>query len=488
MSKQDPHRLCEVIVSITRAPAMVKAEADSEVTPTRSFNAFVYSNFDIENAAPPDTEFQDQPNELAGLPLVAVEKIVVNWSYYRKHINAIIAGASGATDWLNPKELFPETSPGLASLFRGRPEFKKFRIWWNVNGASLRRVPWELLAYSGDKPDSLISLARGLPPQLPVPKLPVGDKLRLAFIHEPSTTPPTLTEALKDIEHIELIDLTGDPMAALQEAIEKDYELVHFVCDGSLSFADEGYLYLRRAGLIGEEPPTGSPFSRLIYRTLMSGYATIGPHLPKNWYDSWGEKLRGKLNIETLSAAQLSASQRGSQLAVLSLTPPDERSQRGFDSIFLPSVFSAFAAFGGSSLPMPNIMAQIDVAAPERLAAFWRNFYTEIGQSLEVEKAHSLSMQQGAPVPIALFLRQRYRQTFKRETTERDYNVPLINAELQLSQETLQQLKGLSGFEEIVESFEQQVQVRQQELQAKLTPWLEDREGEESEIEGRVAE
>jgi hypothetical protein len=482
MSTQNRHRLGEVIVSITCAPGVVKTEANSEATPSRSFNAFIYSDFDIENAAPPEPEFKNQCGELRGLPLVAVEKLVVNWSYYRKHTTAIISGASEAKDSLNPKELFTEISPGLASLFRGRTELKKLRIWWNVNSTSLLKLPWELLTYDADKPASLISLVRGLPPSLPVPKLPAGDKLRLAFIHEPSITPPTLSEALKDIKHIELIDMSGDPLAALQEAIEKDYELIHFVCDGSLSFADEGYLYLRRVRSIAEGSPAATAFSRLLYRAALSGYQTIGPSLPKTWYDSLGEMLRRILNIETLSAAQLSALQRGSQLAVLSLTPPDEHSGQGFDSIFLPSVFSAFAAFGGSSLPMPNIVAQIDTAAPERLASFWRNFYTELGESLEIEKAHSLSMHDGESVPVALFLRQRYRQTFKRETAERDYNVPLINAELQLSQETWQQLKGLSGFEEIVSSFEQQTQVRQQELQAKLSPWLE--ESDESEIKG----
>jgi hypothetical protein len=228
-----------------------------------------------------------------------------------------------------------------------------------------------------------------------------------------------------------------------------------------------------------------------MYRTLLDAYQKIGPSLPKKWYVSWGEKLGMKLNIETLSATALSALQRGRQLAVLGLSPPntDDESADRIDGVFLPSIFSAFACIGGSTLPMPNVIAQVGACNIEQLGDFWRKFYSELARSLEIEKAFGAGLSK-RPLPIALFLRQRYSQTFKRQLTEQVENVPQLNAELQLSKETLEQLKALkgSGFEEIVAAFEQQMSVRQQELQGKLNPWLEDQESDESDVEAQVAE
>ena len=153
------------------------------------------------------------------------------------------------------------------------------------------------------------------------------------------------------------------------------------------------------------------------------------------------------------------------------------------DGIFLPSVFSSFAAIGSSSLPMPNIVAQVGASDAEQLGNFWRSFYTELGRSLAVEKAFAKGFGQSIPRSLALFLRQRYRHTFKRQQTEQVENVSQINAELELSQQTLQQLKELNtpGFESIVAAFEEQANVRQQVLQAKLDPWLGDEENEPTE-------
>src|SRR5687768_4636107 len=146
MGERNPHRLGEVVVSVAHTPVVVKADSDSELPQTRSFDAFIYSNFHLESSAPINREVGDQPSELGGLPLIAVEKIIINWSYYRKHVNAIIVGASDAKESLQTKELFTEVSPALVSLFQGRTELRKLRIWWNVTSPTLLKVPWELLA------------------------------------------------------------------------------------------------------------------------------------------------------------------------------------------------------------------------------------------------------------------------------------------------------------------------------------------------------
>lgn len=318
----------------------------------------------------------------------------------------------------------------------------------------------------------------------------MGEKLRLAFIHEPSSTPHALAEALRDIEGVELIDMTGYPLDALREAIKSNYELVHLVADGSTSLAYEGFLYLRCPAPEDGAPQSDSRFSRWFFRLTLAAFQKLGPMLPKKWEESWGDKLDTKLNIETLSAAQLSALQRGSQLAVLSLSPPDTDDSAGrIDGMFLPGVFNSFVCIGSSPLPMPNIVAQTGAGEAQGLSQFWRQFYTELGSSLEVEKSVRAGLRGNGPQAVALFFRQHYRETFKRQKTQPTENVPLINAELQQSKAALQQLEELegSGLGEIVAVFKERLSARQQELQEKLDPWLEDQGAVETEADGAAA-
>ena len=483
-------------------PPQVKGEVARAADRTQRFDAFVFTRLNLPDAGPVGGLSEDQPRELCGLPLAAVEKLTVNWGNYRKYVNTFIVGENAAAELLSRKEIFEEVSAGLAALLKGEVEPKgPLRVWWSAATPGFANLPWELLAYEADGyTDGEVSFVRGLPPDKPVPKLPVGEKLRLAFIHEPSTTPAALAEALREIEGVELIDMTGHPLEALQEAIKKSYELIHIVSDGSTSLAYEGFLYLRCPDPGDSPTQTGKRFSRLLYRALLGTYQKLGPVLPTSWKESLSDKLYTKLNITTLSAPQLSALQRGSQLAVLSLSAPntDDASADRIDGMFLSGVFNSFVCIGSSPLPMPNIVAQIGAGQAQSHGNFWRLFYTELARSLEVEKSVRAGLRHSPPPGMALFLRQQYRQTFKRQKARPAESVSLISAELQQSQETLQQLKGLEGSDlgEIVATFERRLSARQQELQEKLNPWLEDPEpgeteageAEEREARGAVTE
>ncbi len=473
------------VVSTGGARSSDTISSSSEFTGTQSFNALVYTRLQLTGMNPFAEPLEEEALELSGFPLVALEKIVVNWSSHRDYRSAFVMGEKSASEYLSKNQLFKEISPGLASLLRGEASTTQpLRIWWSIPTPNFAKLPWELLLDAvGSRTDS-IYFVRGLPPDNLVPKLPVGRKLRLAFIHDPGITPPYLITALKGIENIQLIDMPDDPLKALQEVVKQNYELVHLVSDGSISLAYDGYLYMRRPGP-NSSSEAKNRVSRWVFRQGLGLYQKFSHVLPVTWNESWSEKLRSKLNIETLSASQLSALQRGSRMAVLSLSPPnsDDTNVNRIDGIFLPSLFSAFAAIGGSALPMPNIVAQVGASNSEQLGAFWKTFYTELGSSLAVEKAFAMGFGQSMPRSLALFLRQRYRHTFKQQETEQVENVSQINAELELSREALQQLKEIDtrGFESILDAFEKEASVKQQMLQEKLDQWLGDEDNEPEE-------
>jgi hypothetical protein len=477
-------RYREFIVRVVSRPAdttMTKTVQDQQEK-THTYDAFVYGKVEEPGLAVFDGAPPDQPSELRDLQLLGAEKIVVNWTAYRKYKSAFFRGENAASELLSRDEIFREVSPGLKSLLNGEAiTSRPLRIWWTSASPALVHLPWELLAYGGDGyAGGKFYFVRGLPPEEPVPKLPVSGNLRLAFIHEPNSTPVELIEALRNIPGIDVTDMTHHPLQALQDAARDGFELVHLVSDGAVSLSYEGFLYLRKPPEKGVSLDSNDAANRRLYRLLLGVYKKIDSFLPKKW-STWADnKFSKELDIETLSPNQLSALQRGARLAVLCLSPP----KSGHDNInevnatLLPSIYSTFACLGNSTLPMPNIVAQIGAAKPEDLKPFWRGFYTELGSSLEIEKAVSEGLKQSAARPIALFLRQNLGQTFKRQRAKEKPNVTQINAELQQSKETLKRLLDLkdSPLADIVAEYAKGASVQQKELQAKLDPWLEEEE------------
>jgi hypothetical protein len=477
-------RYTEFIVMVVSPPSDRAESTGSkdQQEHTRCYDAFIYGELQLPGLVPLEGDQKDQPAELSDMPLIGAERVVVDWAAYKKYKRAFIDGQKAASEFLGRDQIFKDLSPGLESLLSGQAiSNRPLRIWWTSASPALVQLPWELVAYGGDGyAQGGFYFVRGLPPETPVPKVPVSENLRLAFIHEPNSTPVELMEALQAIPGIDLTDMTKPPLEALQDAVRDGFELVHLVADGSVSLAYEGFLYLRKPEQGGLSLDAKTAAARRSFRILLDTFRKFESILPKTWSAWVNSKLSEKLEIETLSPNELSALQRGSRLAVLSLSPPGSANTyiNAMDEMLLPSIYGAFACLGNSPLPMPNIVTQIGAAQPENLKTFWRNFYAELASSLEIEKAVSTGLKGNTPLAIALFLRQNLGKTFKREPAHEDANVTQINAELQQSKETLKRLLDLkdSPLSDIVAEYERGASVRQMELQTKLDPWLEEEE------------
>jgi hypothetical protein len=307
----------------------------------------------------------------------------------------------------------------------------------------LEDLPWELVTYrERNYPADKFSFVRGLPPETPVPILPVGERLRLAFIHHPAYAPQGLQDALYRLPpSIEVIDLPVSPRQALEQVTREGYELVHILADGIVSSAYEGILYFHG----------------------------------------------GQSTSPELSPGELSALLRGSRASVLSLTEqsftnPDMMNIGGQ---LVPSVYRAFAYLGSSRLPLPSIMAPLGPLNPKEMASFWQNFYTGLAETLSLQKAIARTQLGGFPAPVALFLRHLHEVLFRRRALT---DAPLaadptqIGAALQLSHELVDQLKAhnedYGSLPESVSKFIKSESERQESLSTALDPWLTPEEGE----------
>jgi hypothetical protein len=487
-------RATEVLVKIIQRTSEDVEEEGIEPELKCSYDALIYTDSKLIGLQAQFNWPEGQPEKISNLSLVAIETVVVDWGHYKEYLRFFITGEQKAYHKLKREKLFTFVSPGLHKIFSGEATDKRpLRVWWSPDTPSLVELPWELLAYD-DKTnlDEQVSFVRGLPPERPVPILPVGEKLRLAFIHEPSSTSKALSDALKKLQNIEVVDMTDPPLKALQQAISGDFELVHLVADGSVTMAYEGFLYLRKPQTVDISSDIGNALGRRALRLLLSGFRFVEPLLLKKSSAMLGldrlslwlsNKLYTKLDIETLSVSELSALQRGSYLAVLGLSPPNSSDHdiNRIDGMLLPSIYRAFACIGNSPLPMPNIVAQIGAADEERMPLFWQSFYSDLSAGLQVEKAMRTAMKESSLFAMALFLRQQDSQTFRHDETPKGVKVTQINAELRESEKTLQQLEALkeqySGLSAILQKYEQGESSRQEQLKTKLQEWLPD-EGE----------
>lgn len=408
----------------------------------RAYDALVYTSLSVPQLKPPDKPPPGQPDQIAGLPLVGKERITVRWNRYQEYLAAFVEGEKAL---YHMRERLLETMPvGLESLFVNPPATNQpIRLWWASDTPELEDLPWELVTYRGrNYPVDNFSFVRGLPPETPVPILPVGDRLRLAFIHHPSFAPQGLQDALSNLPpSIELIDLPISPRQALEQITHEGYELVHILADGMVSSAYEGILYFHG----------------------------------------------GQSTSPELSPGELSALLRGSRVSVLSLT---EQSFTNADTMniggqLVPSVYRAFAYLGSSRLPLPSVVAPLGPLNPSEMASFWKNFYTGLAETLSLQKAIARTQMSGFPAPVALFLRHLHEVLFRRRGPA---DAPLeadptqIGAALQLSHELVEQLKAhnedYGSLPESVSKFMESESARQDDLSIALDPWLTPEAGE----------
>ena len=407
----------------------------------RSYDALIYTKLEIPRLERPTAPPPGQPGEIAQLPLAGKETLTVRWSRYQEYLAAFVEGEKRPSYM---RERLLETMPdGLESIFsEPLPTSQPVRLWWASDTPELEDLPWELVSYRSRNDPERFSFVRGLPPENPLPILPIGERLRLAFIHDPSYTPQPLQDALKNLTgNIEVIDFPDFPRKALEQVTKEGYELVHLVADGVVSSAYEGILYFHG----------------------------------------------GRSTSPKLSPGELSSILRGSRVSMLTLSEQQHKSPDVIDigGQLVPSVYRAFAYLASSRLPLPTMVVPLGPLEPSDMHEFWNKFYNNLGESLSVQRAIARARIRNYPAPAGLFLRHLHEVLFRRQSataksSQADPNA--IGTELQLSHDVVEQLKAHSELygplPESVSKFIESESVRQGNLEAELDPWLTPEEGE----------
>ena len=469
-------RFAEIVVRVIRSKRRASGDpaatsSEREVSSKRNYDALIYSTLTIPDLTPASSELsRDVLPEIADLPLIGCEQITISWNKYREYVTAFMAGQKEAfarlrkliptafgggkqgtaSPWNLRNELFEPPSPALRAIFRGeiQTDSQPLRVWWGSRDPQLAHLPWELLAYGArdGAVDKGFSFVRGVPAAA-LPRVPVSGPLRVAFIHEPNRTPPGLIAAVADLAQdtsVQIVPMTDPPFQALQIAVREGYEIIHLVADGTVSLAQEGILYLRKAPSAGAL--TMGPQTRNALRGALHLVNRIGG--PTSLVDWLADTVYSRLDIDSCAPSQLSGILSGSRVTILCLSPTitDDSDAIGLEGLLLPSVYKAFARLGASAVPLPTIVAPLVATTDSQLETFWRAFYANVATSHSVESAVTEAAKRGGIVPAAVFLRHRLGREFIRgEMVPEQSDPSRMNADLQAARELLDQLKAIDS-------------------------------------------
>ncbi|HLM60412.1 MAG TPA: CHAT domain-containing protein [Pyrinomonadaceae bacterium] len=441
-------------LSTTERESFERQNSSSD-SPKRSYDVLIYTELAIAELPRSTSPPSGQRQTIAGLPFVGRERITVHWTSYQSYYAAFVEGEKA---FRHMRERLLETmSPGLSAIFGNPPQTNKpLRLWLSSETPELDDLPWELIASDRRNFDSAtFSLVRGLPPEIPTPIVPVGERLRLALIHQPIFTPSYLRYPFNLVPpEIEITEFTESPRKALEQVVREGYELVHIVADGVVSRAYEGILYFH--GFHSENSSQSYSYQQQ-------------PDSPQ------------------LSPNELSTLLGNSRVSVLCLTEqdysnPDLVEIAGRE---VPSVYRAFAYLGGSPLLLPSIVAPLGPLKEEQGRRFWSEFYRQLTETFNLSQAvkHAREMPNHSSLPVALFLRHLQNVLFRRETAEKrqsEVDPVHLGASLQLSNELVTQLKAHADLygdsSEGISLFLENEEKRQAVMSEQLEPWLKSEE------------
>jgi hypothetical protein len=427
-----PNRASEIIIRLTADPTETDPQGPSAI---RRYDALVYTNTLIEGLTPVVRPPPGTPTSYAGLPLVSVEEVRIRWRHYHEYLAAFFEGAREPVHIRS--RLFETMSVGLEHILSdSRLPATRLRVWFGSNAPELIDLPWEFVAYDGKSdPEGRFSFVRGAPSEQSVPKLPVGEMLRLGVVGW-ENQPPGLRTALQELgSGFKVVGLPNDPREALATAAREGFEVVHVIADGVVSLAYEGVLRF--------ESTTN----------------------------------HSSLHID-IAPGELASLLSGSRVGVLCLTPKMSLSSTlTLAGNIVPSVFRAFAFLGSAHHRLPTIVAPTGPIADFHLTRFWSTFYQMLNQTLEVERAVNAAQMAGALMPIALFLRQQQHKTFQRTSAGDDLepNPAELSRALQSSRHLTEQLGALRDvvgeLPESVRAFLLEENEHQERLSSQLDPW-----------------
>lgn len=397
-------RFEEVVVRLFPArSSSPAARRSSQGEATRTYDALIYSNMELDGLGPAPPYYVEQYGQLDNLGLVAVEHITVRWSRYHEYLDAFVEGDKAA--YYLRSQLIKTLSSGLENFFGCEfPTPKPVRVWWSSETPELDDLPWELIAHAGrGGGPSRLSFVRGLPGEV-APLVPIeGPRPRLAFIHEPDRTPRGLSDALSNLSGVEVVPMTGSLRAELHRAVRDKFELVHIVADGSVSLAYEGIL-----------------------------------------------EFGGK--SERLAPSEICSLLLGSRVTILGLTPNLPPPSEADSSPVVLTTYRSFVCLGTSRQVLPTIVSPLGPMSDGQQHDFWRDFYETLATALSVEDAVEHAHNSTPWAAVALFLRHRLGREFVRrvsthgfESASRQGDPTAINADLQVARSFLEDLRAVDS-------------------------------------------
>jgi len=371
---------------------------------TRSYDALVYSNMELQGLGTAPPIYAEQYAELDTLGLVGVEQVSVRWSRYHEYLDAFVEGEK-AIHYMR-SHMIKTLSSGLEGLFKYPfPTPKPVRIWWSSETPELEDLPWELIAYTDRQTHNpRLSFVRGLPGDW-APLVPLEQpQLRLALIHAPARTPALLEATLMNLRGVKVESMTGPPREALHRAAREKFELVHIVADGSFSLAYEGILEM------------------------------------------------GGSKAERIAPGELSSLLFGSRVTIIGLTPAEPLPSTADESPAVPTAYRSFVCLGSSRQVLPTIVSPLGPMHEQQLHDFWRLFYEQLAETLSVEDAMAHAQSSGPSMAAALFLRHRLGREFARQKRAQSVESPMpaadpvvVNADLQVSRSFLDELRAVDA-------------------------------------------
>jgi hypothetical protein len=417
-----PGRQSDVIVQVVSAPRKRSGPSDADA---QIYDALVYTQLTLPMTVPTASTYADS---LRNLPLRGVERITINRTNYANWLAFFIEGDKAMT--VMRDRLLEAMTPGLVELLTKAPV--NITVWWSTTTPELDEFPWELTADVGRRQGShRVAFLRGLPPETPIPTLPISGQPRLGLVGATHLWPEWGRALTGEIGPTVTV-FDGPLRQSLQRAISAGVEFVHVFADGVVSSALEGILY-DHAGSADNELP----------------------------------------------AHELSALLSGSRVAVMALSPTDHDNpdvvQMAGRSVL--SAYRAFTYIGTSTLPLPTVLAPLGPIPNDMMQAFWRAFYSGLTTSWNLtESLRAAQSGFSSSVPIALFCRHAGGKLFE-PAVEVDVQPMQIRTELLQSQgitddlSRLQKKYGQDLPKSVLDLFAKETS-RQSKLRISLDSWI----------------
>lgn len=422
-----PGRHGDVIVQIVSAPQQ-RTGKTAHGRGLQVYDALIYSQLPVP-AAP--SSHQEYPPTLRNLPLRGVERITVHPEQYTNWLACFIEGDKGMS--MMRDRLLEAMSPGLVEMLTKAPV--SIRVWWTTTMPELDEFPWELTVEAGRRQgEHRVAFLRGLPPETPIPTLPLAGQPRLGLIGASSLWPEWARALTSEMSPAVTV-FDGPLRESLAKAVASGIEFVHLFADGIVSSALEGILYDHAAS-----------------------------------------------DRRELPARELAQMLTGSRVAVLALSRA-ESSNPDVQEMAGRSVLSAYRAFtfvGGSALPLPTVLAPLGPVPDRMMAVFWRAFYDGLTTSWHLtESLRAAQARFSFSVPIALFCRHAGGKLFEpaAQPLEPALEPMQMRTELLQSEEITQDLSRLDrkygqNLPESVRRLFEKETSRQSRLRNALDSWI----------------